>query len=468
MLSAPFEIVAHALVGRRDLPIPEWLFAWGASLVLIVSFVALSLAWHRSRFEDTEWRPVPAWLSGALVNRATEFLAGALGVFLLGVVIWAGLEGTEAPDRNFALTFVFYTVWVGVVFVSVFAGDIFRAFNPWRAIARGVGAVFKLIAGQSHAPPLAYPERLGRWPAVGAILAFVWLELVYGISGFQVLPGLTPHTVAVAAIVYTVYTLVAMALFGREEWLRRGEGFSVYFSMFASLAPLEVRDGRLGTRKPLAAATRWIDSPGSVAMILLAIGATTFDGASEGVLATPLGDFFRTLQDAGLSPTMALRLAYSAFFALTLGFVFGLFWAGIYGMHTVREQLSTRRLGELFGHAFISIALAYVIAHYFSAVVDLQQAQFGFLLSDPLGDGSDYFGTADNGINYGAISATAIWYIQVGALVVGHVIALVLGHDRALKVYGDSRVAARSQYWMLALMVGFTSLGLYLLSQSNA
>jgi hypothetical protein len=53
-------------------------------------------------------------------------------------------------------------------------------------------------------------------------------------------------------------------------------------------------------------------------------------------------------------------------------------------------------------------------------------------------------------------------------LVSGHVIALVLGHDRALRVYGDTRTAARSQYWMLALMVGFTSLGLYLLSQSNA
>jgi hypothetical protein len=468
MFGAPFEIVAHALVGRRDLPIPEWLFAWAASLVLIVSFVALSLAWHRSRFEGSEWRPVPDWLSRALVNRGTELLAGALGVFLLGVVIWAGLEGTEAPDRNVALTFVFYTVWVGVVFVSAFAGDVFRAFNPWRAIARGVGAVFRLVAGQPHRPPLEYPERLGRWPAVAAIVGFVWLELVYGVSGFQVLPGLTPHTVSVATIVYTVYTLVAMALFGREEWMRRGEGFSVYFSMFASLAPLEVRDGRLGTRKPLTTTTRWIDSPGSVAMILLAIGATTFDGASEGVLATPLSDFFNTLQDAGLSPTTSLRHAYSAFFALTLAFVFGLFWAGIYGMHTVRERFSTRRLGQLFGHAFISIALAYVVAHYFSALIDLEQAQFGFLLSDPLGNGSDYFGTAGSGINYGLISASAIWYIQVAALVVGHVIALVLGHDRALKIYADSQVAARSQYWMLALMVGFTSLGLYLLSQSNA
>jgi hypothetical protein len=468
MSLAPFEIVGHALVGRRDLPIPEWLFAWAASLVLIVSFVALSLAWHRSRFESSDWRPVPGWLSRVVVNPVTDVFAGALGVFLLVVVVWAGLEGTEAPDRNFALTFVFYTVWVGVAFVSAFAGDLFRAFNPWRAISRAVGAVFRLVAGQSQAPPLRYPERLGRWPAVAGVLAFVWLELVYGASGFQVLPGLTPKTVAVATLIYTAYTLVAMALFGREEWLRRGESFSVYFGMFSTLSPLEVRDGRLGTRRALSAATRWIDSPGSVALILLAIGATTYDGASEGFLATPIADLFNSLQDAGLGATTALRLDHTLFFALTLGCVFGLFWAGIYGMHTVRESFATRRLGELFGHAFISIALAYVVAHYFSAVVDLEQAQFGFLLSDPLGDGSDYFGTADNAIEYGAVGATAVWYVQVAALISGHVVALVLGHDRALKVYGDTRLAARSQYWMLALMVGFTSLGLYLLSQSNA
>jgi hypothetical protein len=144
-----------------------------------------------------------------------------------------------------------------------------------------------------------------------------------------------------------------------------------------------------------------------------------------------------------------------------------MFWAGIYGMHTVRTSLSTRRLAQLFGHAFIPIALAYLVAHYFSLFFFQAQAQFTFLLSDPLGDGSDLFGTAGGGIDYGALSANAIWYVQVGALIAGHVTALALGHDRALKVYGDTRSATRSQYWMLALMVGFTSLGLYLLSQAN-
>jgi hypothetical protein len=136
-------------------------------------------------------------------------------------------------------------------------------------------------------------------------------------------------------------------------------------------------------------------------------------------------------------------------------------------MHTVRTQFSTRRLGDLFAHAFIPIAFAYLFAHYFSFVVFSEQAQFSFLLSDPLGDGSDFFGTASSGIDYAVISANLISYVQVAALVIGHAIALALGHDRALKVYGDPRLATRSQYWMLALMVGFTSFGLFLLFEAN-
>jgi len=52
--------------------------------------------------------------------------------------------------------------------------------------------------------------------------------------------------------------------------------------------------------------------------------------------------------------------------------------------------------------------------------------------------------------------------------VLGHVGGLVLAHDRALVLYRDAGEAVRSQYWMLAIMVGFTSLALWLLSQANA
>ena len=460
---------AHAaLIGKEDLPIPEWLFAWGASLVLIVSFVALTLAWKEARFEDDRWRPLSERLSAVLLSRVTGFILGAFSVFLLGVVIYSGLKGTESPDRNFALTFVFSTFWLGLVIFSALLGDVFRALNPWRAIARAIAGVFTLVARQSPPPPLRYPERLGRWPAVVGIAGFAWFELVYALSGFQAV-GLTPHSVAIATLVYTGITFVGMSLFGIDKWLERGEAFSVYFNMFSRISPLEVRDGRIGWRGWLRGTTGWAVVPGSVALVLLVIGVTAFDGAAEGLLQEPIRSLSETIDKQGALD--AVRIANTVYMAVAVAVVAGIFWAGIAGMHTVRDRSrehSTRELAGQFAHSFIPIAMAYLIAHYFSFFVFLEQAQFTYLLSDPLGDGSNLFGTATSGIDYKVLTSNVVWYVQVGALVIGHVLALVLGHDRALSIYGDARSAARSQYWMLAMMVGFTTLGLFLLSQSNA
>jgi hypothetical protein len=463
----PPPAAAHALVGKQDLAIPEWLFAWGASLVLIVSFIALTVAWRDTYFESEHWRPAPDWLSRTIVNPVTDVAAGAIGAFLLGVVLWSGLSGVEAPDQNFSVTFVFVTFWLGLVLVSILLGDVFRAFNPWRAIARAFAGVFRGVTRQEAPSPLAYPERLGRWPAVVGLVAFLWLELIYSESGFGAV-GLTPRTLAIAVLVYSTITLVGMALYGIETWLDRGEAFSVYFGMFSRLAPFEVRDGRLGLRRPLSGATRWAAVPGSVAVVLVAIGGTAFDGAQEGLLSDPINEVFQWMLDQGVGGTLAFRLTSSLFLALTLAFVAGIFWLGVRGMRTVRgTSLSLDGLGRAFAHGFIPIALAYLTAHYFSLAIFQGQAQFTFLLTDPLGDGSNLFGIAKDPIDYGLIGATAVWYVQVGALVAGHVTGLVLAHDKAIAVYEDPRLAARSQYWMLALMVGFTCLGLFLLSQAN-
>ena len=339
----PLIPVAHGLlIGRQDLPIPQWLFAWGASLVLIVSFVALSLLWREVRFEADRWRPVSERLSRALVNPVTSGLAGALGVVLLGVVIWSGLSGTDAPDLNFSLTFVFITAWLGLVVLSVLFGNVFRALNPWRAIARAGSAGFRLVAGQPGRAPLRYPERLGRWPAVAVIVGFVWLELIYGIGGFSSV-GLEPRKATIAVIVYSVYTLMAMALFGIETWLDRGEGFSVFYGMFSRLAAPEVRDGRLGLRRLLSGTTHWATVSGSIGMVIIAIGTTTFDGSQEGVFKSPIDSLFRHLNDAGLGAVTAHRLAESVFLALSLAGVAAIFWLGDLAEHPCRRRWGARQ-----------------------------------------------------------------------------------------------------------------------------
>ncbi|HEX4730475.1 MAG TPA: fenitrothion hydrolase [Solirubrobacterales bacterium] len=459
--------VAHALIARKDLPIPAWLFAWGASIVLIISFFALSAAWRKPRFEQDRWRALSAGLSRVLLSPPLQLICGAIGILLLGFSIYAGLHGTEAPDRNFALTFIFVTTWLGFPLFSVIFGDVFRPFNPWRAIGRLVGGAFSAIAGQRPAH-LTYPERLGRWPAAFGLLGVVWLEVVYGVNG-GVAVGLEPHAAATAALFYSLYTLLMMTLFGVEKWCETGEVFSVYFGMFSQLGIFGVKEGRLGRRMPLAASTHWATVPGSAAMVIASIASTSFDGAQEGAFKNAIIQVFEWLSGTGLSLTNSLRLADTIFMLLTFAGVGLVYLIGVRGMETVRGAPPLPKLRAGFAHTLIPIAFAYLVAHYFSLFVYQEQAQFTYLLSDPLGTATtDLFGTASAGIDFKVLSANAIWYVQVGALVIGHVAGLTLAHDRAIAYWGDYRQAARSQYWMLAVMVAFTCFGLYLLSVANA
>jgi hypothetical protein len=309
----------------------------------------------------------------------------------------------------------------------------------------------------------AYPERVGRWPAAAGIVAFAWMELAYPPT-----ERTDPKQLAIVAIAYGVVQLAGMAIYGIETWTTRADAFGVYFNMFSRLAPLERRDGVLHARPPLSGAPRWNGAvSGSVALLCAGIGSTSFDGFSNGAawadLSPHLQDFWKSL---GAGQELALELASTVGLLFFVGLVFVFFRLGVEGMRTVGGGHSARELLGRFAHSLIPIAFAYALAHYFSLLVYQSQAM-GYLISDPLGKGSDLFGTAGSGIDYNVISGDAIWYVQVGALVCGHVAGLILAHDRALVTYRDTREATRSQYWMLVVMVGFTSLGLWLLSAVN-
>jgi hypothetical protein len=384
-VNLPFTLPsAHALVARQDLPIPAWLFAWAASIVLIVSFFALSAAWRRPIFEEQHWRSIGR--DGgvrALTGSVAQAVYGAIGVALLAVALYAGLRGTEAPDRNFALTFLFVTCWLGFPFFSAIFGDLFRPFNPWRAMGRAAGAALS-AAGVPRPGKLAYPERLGRWPAAIGLLAVVWLEVVYGASG-GIAVGLDPHSCAVAACVYSVYALAMMALFGVEKWCQTGEIFSVYFGMFSRLGLFGLREGRLGRRRPLAAATSWAAIPGSAAVVIASIASTSFDGSQEGAFKGAIERVVGWVGDIGFGPTASLRLSNTIFMVICFAGVALVYELGVRGMQSVPGAPSRARLRTAFAHTLIPIALAYLIAHYFSLFVFQEQAQFTYLLSDPLG-----------------------------------------------------------------------------------
>ena len=461
--------IAHGIIGRKDLPIPDWLFGWAAAVVLVVSFVALAVLWSEPRLEDGGFRALPRALSRVLLGRPMQILCGALGVFLLGLTVWSGLEGVQVPSANFAPIFVYVGFWLGLVPLSVLFGDVFRAFNPWRAIGRAVAWVAQTAARGPMPAPLQYPERVGHWPAVAGLFAFAVLELVIS-------EGRQPENVAIATLVYSAVTFVAMALYGVEAWTSRGEAFSVYFNLFSRISPFTTREGRLGLRRPLSGLPEIGEVPGTVPLLAVMIGSVSFDGVGEAPLWTNLsGDLAGFFEDVGLSAQSALEVTFLIGLIASILLVFGFYRLGVAGAHSVGGPLSAKRLAAAFAPSLVPIALAYVAAHYVTlllyqgqSLLEPSTSPFGYALSNPLGEeGTDIFGTANEAIDYTVIGATAAWYYQVGFVVAGHVAGLTVAHDKALVIYDDAKRAVRSQYWLLIVMVGFTSLALWLLAQSN-
>jgi hypothetical protein len=447
-------LIAHGIVGRADLPIPVVWFAVAAAAVLVVSFLALAGGWSRPRLERTPERAL------VRVPLALEVLLGALGVFAFAVTAYAGLAGTDSQQDNLAPTAVYVGFWVGVPFVTLLLGDVFRVLSPWRAIGRATGWLARRVARGAMPEPLEYPRRLGHWPAVAGLIAFAICELCWA-------SGRDPQPLALLMLIYLAIQLFGMSLYGVEPWVRHADAFGVWFGLLARLAPLARRgDGRLVLRPPVVGATGLVAITGTTALLLTGIGTTAFDGAKEGPL---FNDLVGVLQDGftglGVSIGLALELSFVVGMAISLAVVAAIWVAGVLGMPRDGLRLSRRDLSRRFAHTLIPIAAAYLVAHYFSLLAYNGQSLWA-LANDPLGDGSDLFGGAGSGIDYSIVSATGIWYVQIAALVIGHVSALVLAHDRALVVYGSPRAAARSQIVMLMVMVMFTVLGLWLLSEA--
>ncbi len=435
---------------------PTWLFYWGAAIVLVVSFVLLGVLWRTPLLAARErGRAIPSALS-SLVLGPGRIGAQVVSVALFVIVWLSAVFGDTDPFRNLAPTWIYVIFWLGLPALTVVFGYVWRGLSPWRAIADAF--VWMREAAGGEARPLAeYPDRLGRWPAAVALLAFVALELAYSDPA-------SPRALAFAIALYSYVALFGMAAFGRDTWEASGEGFAVMYRYLSRIAPLHVADGRIRLRWPLTGLVGPERVPGSVAFVAVMLGSVLFDGYSrtttwqdviariEGpyIVDNPtFGELLVTLLNLGglLTGVLLVALAYEAACAAAR-------W-------TVNAP---RSLTGDFLVSLVPIAFVYMVAHYFTLFV--LQGQFAVpLLSDPLGRGWNLFGTAHVTPDLTVISPNTTWYVQVGALVAGHVAGLAVAHDRAITIFPARRDALRSQYALLALMVVYTVGGLWVLSR---
>jgi len=246
--------------------------------------------------------------------------------------------------------------------------------------------------------------------------------------------------------------LLGGASYSGRGFVRRADGFGMLLTIFSSVSPLHRDDaGRLRVRAPLAGVARLPVVPGTVAFILVVLGSTTFDGFTR---STTWG------RVAGASTGWSLTFLNTFGLVLVIGLVSLAFLGAIRAMSNITGD-SEIELADVFGPTLVTIMVAYTVAHYFSLLV-LDGQRFIIQVSDPFGRGWDLFGTKDYAINWALVSTGLIAWVQTTAIAVGHVMAVAAAHDRAIGRYGRT-TALRSQYPMLAVMIAYTVVGLFIL-----
>jgi hypothetical protein len=434
------------------------MFFWGAAIALVASFVLLGALWRQPLLDrHAGGRPLPDVLQRVLHARALRLVLQTVSAALLVLVFLCALLGKTNPNENLAPTFIYVVFWLGLVPLQVALGDVWRVLNPWRAFA-DAGVWVLELRGTSAEPLGELPERVGRWPAAGLLFCFAALELCY-------VDPASPRALALGIALYSYVTFFGMAAFGREVWLDRGEAFSAYFGLLARVAPFAERNGRIVIRWPFTGLAGAPRVPGTGAVVAVMLGSVGFDGFSrttmwQNLIADVESPF--VLDRPGLADLLVAGVNLLGLLGCVL-FV-GLAYIGAVG--AARSIVNApQSLVRQFVFSLVPIALVYAVAHYFSLL--LIQGQFVLpLASDPFGNGWDLLGSlGDYQPNLAPISPNGIWYVQVGALVAGHVAGLTIAHDRAVALFRARDAALRSQYAMLALMVVYTVGGLWLLSQ---
>jgi len=450
-------LLAHGIGVVRDLPIPAAYFFVGAAVVLVASFVLLFYLWRRPLLEaHADGRRLPNAISALVLSQVVRVVLGAISAGLLFLTLATALFGTTIELLNFAPTFIYVIFWLGIPLLSILFGNVWSVLSPWRAIA-DFGVWLLELGGREARPVLEWTGRMGRYPAAVALFSFVVLELAHPRPAY-------PRTLGIATALYTYWALAGMAVYGRDAWTRFGEGFAVAFSLLARIAPFAVLDGRVVIRWPFTGLAGADRVPGTLIFVAVLLGSTSFDGFSRSstwvdlvaeLRAELAGSSQRTVDLA----TTLLNVGGLAFFvaailATYLAAVAAAEWLGKVDRSLVAD----------FVLPLVPIAAAYLIAHYFTLF--LIQGQFIItLISDPFGKGWDLFGTADFAPNLAIVSPETTWYVQVAALVVGHVAGLAIAHDRAVAVFQGRRTALEAQLPMLGLMVLYTLGGMWLLTR---
>jgi hypothetical protein len=476
LLLAPLPVAAHAIGASFQLPVPLDLYLLAAGTAVAASFVV-------SVFIVRPARPTPTYRVLAIPSTISR--RASFGLQVLGLVwfVWALWTAFVIGDISAVPGVLFWVVlWVGVPIVTVVLGNPWPSVSPFRSLFALLERGARLIGLDGLDLGLRYPARLARWPAVFLLFAAVWGELV--------LPAATAAgTVGALLVGYTVLTLVGMFAFGKVAWLRNAELFEVLFAWLGRVGPIgrrttdaEVCNGCEEACDP----TRCVDCPecagaaepgerrtelrpwfagltetrrsgwSDVAFIVLALAGVTFDGLHEtiiwgtflNVLFPPVGGVVGFYWATVVIGTLGIFVVWMLFLA---AFSLAAWLTRVTSTHA--DVASFGSLAGSYAATLLPITGGYLIAHYLTLFIQ-GMVWVPELIGNP---------NAPVAPTLDWIPISLVWYLSVGAIVLGHVAAIVLSHRLALRDAPGRPILAGLP--LVILMIGYTVFSLWIIAQ---
>lgn len=425
--SYPIRVFAHGVGQVYALPVPLKYYLIGAGLAVAFSFFVIAFFIHRAPQSRSNITLPTRWMAWLI-----RVLKGvSVGLLILTVI--TGVIGSQNPMENFTPVFFWVYFIIGMGLLSIFVGNLWDKINPWRTLNKWAG----FTPGKKKLPGIV---------GVILLLALFWFELVSGVS-------FVPRVVGMLLAVYTVVNMIMSTYY--SNWYKDGEVFSVLFGFVGNIARYKIGDDNISVilnRDKQQQGAWWLLGTASV----LLAGAS-FDSVKETVM------WFNFLERLGLAsnslfaPTLGILLSLAPFLLAYLGAIWIM-------KKLVRSELSVSDLAMYFVWSLIPIAFGYTLAHNFALTI-VTGPQLLALISDPFGFGWNIFGTAKLAHMNVLLGARTVWFIEIGFIIAAHIGGVLYAHLLALNVFKSPQLALKSQYPLAALMVGFTVVTLWLLSQ---
>ncbi|MEE2658503.1 MAG: 4Fe-4S binding protein [Candidatus Latescibacterota bacterium] len=489
----------HVMAG-----VPTWMAMTTVGLIIVLSHLLL-----RRRSEGRRSARVNLFRARLLPRliRLSFFPAllqtGSLLLFTL--ITFAGLYGSQSSNIGTVLTWTWW--WALLIFVIVAFGKGFCSICPWE----GLASLTTSLSLRSRRKRLGFEWRWPKWarnlyPALGLFVLFTSLELGWEATN-------SPSMTAVMGA-----SMAGMAAFSALVF--RGRAFCRYVcpvgrisGIYALFSPVELRAKSADTCRSCAT----VDCVhGNHA----ATGCPTglFPGVlSENTYCTMCTECIRAcphdnLQINARAPGADLQepgkrfrgdeavlalvlLALTSFHGLTMtqtwsrsvgwlrvqtGWDTITVFTGLMATfiatplllfvgtaHIARllsgAWMESRQIAKALAYAVIPVALFYHLAHngmhFFMEGQNLIPA-----LSDPFGWGWDLFGTARR-VYSPLLSPEAIWWIQVGLIITGHVYGVIVADRIGRQVFASSAGAVRGLTPFIILTVLYSGMSIWLIAQ---